>query len=268
MNDSEQSNPPLFMSVTSPEGIVESPTNVFREHITGLNPPTRVNVLSNVPKNEGNPIQQFPDRSVSSQMKRETQIERMPRSEPRVGSWLVPDEYHGDSQRRHPSRSVSRRRRADAAQPIYIGAVHNNHISGVPTVTPNGIVDPRGCMGLMLPPQPPAPEDADKSPQQFIHRHPVTWAAKIKFNITMLWEGVKRTYWHLEPWVVRPLVAGFLYNFGVQAARLLLQKWFPTYFPTTVYLPLRAGAQFYNLHTHTQVDIDGSPSHPMLETSV
>lgn len=89
-----------------------------------------------------------------------------------------------------------------------------------------------------------------KNGSKVLYRHlkQPTWGQYIRDKVKLTWEFLKQTYWHLEPWVVRPLIAGIAYNIGIQLARVCIQSFFPTYFPTTVYLPLRANARFYDLH--------------------
>jgi hypothetical protein len=89
-----------------------------------------------------------------------------------------------------------------------------------------------------------------KDNTKILYRHlkKPTWGQYISDKIYLTWEFLQQTYWHIEPWVVRPLLAGIAYNVGIQLARVCIQHFFPTFFPTTVYLPLRANAKFYDLH--------------------
>ena len=109
-----------------------------------------------------------------------------------------------------------------------------------------------------------------KDGNKILYRHlkQPTWSQYLKDKVYFSWEFLKHTYWHLEPWVFRPLLAGIAYNVGIQLARVLIQTFFPTYFPTTVYLPLRANAKFYDLHARrVQISADESPILPPTENS-
>eukprot|EP00461_Guttulinopsis_vulgaris_P001789 UN01789 len=80
------------------------------------------------------------------------------------------------------------------------------------------------------------------------HMREPTWWERIKDNCYRAYHFASMTYWHLEPWLIRPILAGLAYNMGVQVARVLIQYFFPSYFPTTVYFPLRANAKSFMIY--------------------
>ena len=113
--------------------------------------------------------------------------------------------------------------------------VHGMHI---PNQSPNGSYFP--------------PYLRHKDAHRVMHRHKKkqTWLEYFLSKCNKAWEFIKMSYWHVEPWVIRPLVAGLAFNIGIQIARVAVQAYFPSYFPTTVYLPLRANAKFYDMYVY------------------